>query len=145
MKQIALLFLLIFACSFATFAQSNSKAEAAIRKVMDEQAAAWNRADLEGFMAGYWNSPDLMFVSGDKITRGWQQTLDNYKKTYGGTSEKMGFLTFSDVEIKVLSKDSAFVVGSWHLKRKDDAPQGKYTLLFRKIKKDWRIVIDHSS
>lgn len=145
MKKISTLLFLTLLFASGAFAQSNKNAEAAIRKVMDDQAAAWNGADLETFMQGYWNSPELMFVSGDKITRGWQQTLDNYKKTYGGTSDKMGFLTFSDVDIRVLSKDSAFVVGSWHLKRKDDTPQGKYTLLFRKINKQWKIVVDHSS
>ena len=49
---------------------------AAIRQVMDDQTAAWNRGDIEGFMQGYWNSPELKFVSGDNVTKGWQPTLD---------------------------------------------------------------------
>lgn len=118
--------------------------EAAIRKVMDDQAAAWNRGDLEAFMLGYWKSEKLVFVSGDRVTRGWQQTLDNYKKTYG-TREKMGKLTFSGLEITILSKDSASVLGSWSLKRETDNPKGKFTLLWRKFKTGWRIVMDHSS
>ncbi|MGE3465456.1 MAG: nuclear transport factor 2 family protein [Pyrinomonadaceae bacterium] len=124
-------------------AQPNKDAHA-IRKVMDEQTAAWNRGDLEGFMFGYWKSEKLKFVSGDKITYGWQSTLDNYKKTYG-TRALMGTLTFTGLEIEVLSKDAAFVTGSWHLKRENDEPKGKFTLLFRKFKEGWRIVTDHSS
>lgn len=132
---------LAFVCSIE--AQSK-KDEAAIRKVMDDQAAAWNRGDLEAFMFGYWRSDKLAFVSGDTVTRGWQQTLDNYKKTYGN-SEKMGKLTFGDLEITVISKDSAFVLGSWSLTRANDNPKGKFTLIWRKFRSGWRIVHDHSS
>lgn len=144
MKNLAITTLILLVSSVSLIAQS-SKDAAAIRKVMDDQDAAWNRGDLDAFMTiGYWKSDKLKFVSGDKITYGWQQTLDNYKKTYG-TAEKMGTLTFSGLEIELLSKDVAFVTGSWHLKREKDAPQGKFTLLWRKIGGKWLIVADHSS
>lgn len=141
MKAFTVLISLVLLCS-AGFSQS--KNEAAIRKVMATQAAAWNRGDLDAFMFGYWRSDKLAFVSGDTVTRGWQQTLDNYKKTYG-TSEKMGKLTFSGLEITLLSKDSALMLGSWSLKRETDNPKGKFTLLWRKFRQGWRIVHDHSS
>lgn len=120
-----------------------SKAQTAIRKVMEDQAAAWNRGDIEGFMEGYWKSEKLTFVS-SRVTRGWQQTLDNYRRSYD-TREKMGTLTFSDLEIMVLSKDAALVLGSWSLKRANDAPGGQFTLIFRKFKEGWRVVHDHTS
>ncbi len=144
MKKTVLALSLLLISSISLLAQ-NTKDSSAIRKIMDDQAAAWNRADLEAFMTiGYWRSEKLKFVSGDKITLGWQQTLDNYKKTYG-TGDKMGKLTFSDLDITILSKDAAFVVGSWSLAREKDNPKGKFTLLFRKLKEGWRIVADHSS
>jgi ketosteroid isomerase-like protein len=127
----------------AGVAQS-SKAEAAIRKVMETQAAAWNRGDIDGFMDGYWRSEKLTFVSGTNVTRGWQQTLDRYKKSYD-TRAKMGTLTFGDLEITVLSKDAAVVLGSWSLAREKDNPHGKFTLIFRKFKQGWRVVMDHTS
>lgn len=139
---IALLFLIVFSNSL--LAQSGKDA-AAIQKIMDDQTAAWNRGDLDAFMTiGYWKSDKLKFVSGDRITYGWQSTLDNYKKTYSSAAS-MGKLTFSGLEIKVLSKDAAFVIGSWSLARDKDNPKGKFTLLFRKFKEGWRIVTDHSS
>ena len=122
----------------------DEKARAAIRQVMDEQAAAWNRGDIEGFMAGYWNSPELKFVSGENVTKGWQPTLDRYKKSYDSRA-KMGTLTFSDLDITVLSKNAAVVLGSWSLERAGDRPHGKFTLIFRKFNGDWRIVHDHTS
>jgi ketosteroid isomerase-like protein len=143
MKRQFTLFAILVIAALSISAQSN-KDSAAIRKVMDDQATAWNRGDLEAFMFGYWRSDKLVFVSGDHITRGWQQTLDNYKKSYG-TSAKMGKLTFSDLEITLLSKDAAVVLGSWSLARETDNPHGKFTLLFRKFKEGWRIVMDHTS
>ena len=115
-----------------------------IRAVLDAQAAAWNRGDLEGYMDGYDRSPNTEFVGGDNITRGWQQVLDQYKKRYD-SREKMGTLTFTDLEITVLSKDAALVLGPWRLKRANDEPHGTFSLLFRKTKAGWRIVHDHSS
>ncbi len=127
-----------------TRAQPNAKTEAAIRAVLDAQAAAWNRGDLEGYMDGYNRSPNTEFVSGDRINRGWQAVLDRYKKSYD-SREKMGVLTFSELEITVFSKDAALVLGRWRLKRANDEPHGTFSLLFRKTKAGWRIVHDHSS
>ena len=146
MKNTAVL-ILFFALVAIAHAQSpgnRQKAESDILAVMDAQAAAWNRGDVEGFMRGYWNSPDLVFVSGAKVTRGWQPTLERYQKNYD-SKEKMGALKFSDVEITVLSKDSAVVLGSWSLARANDNPHGKFTLIFRKFKEGWRIIHDHTS
>ena len=126
-------------------AQTNDeKTKADIRAVLDAQAAAWNRGDVEGYMDGYDRSPKTEFVGGDSITRGWQQVLDRYKQRYD-THEKMGVLTFSDLEINLVSKDAALVLGRWRLKRANDEPHGTFTLLFRKTKAGWRIVHDHSS
>jgi ketosteroid isomerase-like protein len=127
----------------ASVGMSQSNAETAIRKEMADQAAAWNRGDIETFMQGYWNSEKLTFVS-SQVTRGWQPTLERYKKVYD-TREKMGTLTFSDLEINVLSKDAATVLGSWSLARANDNPHGKFTLIFRKFKDGWKIVHDHTS
>ncbi len=128
----------------ANMSKSDEKIAAAIRKVMDDQAAAWNRGDVEGFMQGYWRSEKLNFVSGTDVARGWQAALDRYKKNYDSKA-KMGTLTFSGLEITVLSKDSAVVLGSWALSREKDNPGGKFTLIFRKFKDGWKIIHDHTS
>jgi ketosteroid isomerase-like protein len=145
MKNLLLVFsfLLLFAASI--FAQSkNERVAGEIRRVMDAQVAAWNAGDIDSFMRGYWNSTELVFVSSDSVTRGWQPTIDRYKKRYDSRA-KMGTLTFSDLEINVLSKDSAVVLGSWALAREKDNPKGKFTLIFRKLKDGWVIVHDHTS
>jgi len=121
-----------------------AKSESAIRAVLEAQRDAWNRGDIEGYMDGYARSAKTEFVGGDSISRGWQTVLDRYKKKYD-TREKMGTLTFSEVEVTVLSTDAALVLGRWRLKRASDEPNGTFTLLFRKTKVGWRIVHDHSS
>ena len=144
--KIVFLFVLLF-FTMPAFAQSSkevSKIKTDIVAVMDEQAAAWNRGEVEAFMRGYWNSKDLVFVSGDGVTYGWQPTLDRYKKNYN-SREKMGSLKFSDLQIDVISKDAAVVLGSWALTRAGDNPKGKFTLIFRKFSDGWRIVHDHTS
>jgi ketosteroid isomerase-like protein len=145
MKRLLFAFLLTAVFSCANFAQkSDAKISLAIRAVLDEQVAAWNRGDIDSFMKGYWNSPELTFVSGQNITRGWQPTLERYKNVYGSRA-KMGVLSFSDLEITVLNKRSAVVLGKWSLEREKDNPHGIFTLTFRRLKEGWRIIMDHTS
>ena len=136
--------LLLSAQTSASPNDRSAKTIAAIRSVLDAQRDAWNRGDLEGYMDGYDRSPDIEFVGGDTITHGWQTVLERYQKNYS-SREKMGVLTFSEVEINVLSKDAALVLGRWRLKRASDEPHGTFSLLFRRKKAGWRIVHDHSS
>jgi ketosteroid isomerase-like protein len=125
-------------------APAKQRSEEAIRAVLEAQVAAWNRGDIPGFMDGYWRSEETVFISGDSVTRGWQATLDRYKKGYD-TREKMGALAFSDLDIKLIDKKNAVVIGRWALQREKDNPRGRFTLIFRKFKEGWRIVHDHTS
>ena len=144
MKNLLLLFSFLL-ISTNIFAQTkNDRIAADIRAVMDAQVSAWNGGDITGFMKGYWNSPELVFVSGDSVTKGWQPTIERYRKNYDSRA-KMGTLTFSSLEVEVLSKDAAKVLGSWALAREKDQPKGKFTLIFRRFKDDWKIVHDHTS
>src|SRR5436189_619335 len=132
------------ALSAATELQRRSaKDDAEIRAVMSSQAAAWNRGDIDGFMAGYARSDATEFIAGDKLTLGWQTVRDRYKKKYD-SRQKMGTLTFSELKITLLSGDAALVIGRWRLVRKKDRPHGRFTLLFRRVSDGWRIVHDHT-
>lgn len=140
-----LILVMLLVVGGVALAQSkDEKARTAIRAVMDEQTAAWNKGDIDGFMKGYWNSPEMTFVSGNNVTKGWQPTLERYKKSYN-TRAKMGVLSFSDLEITILSKESALVLGRFTLERETDKPTGMFTLTFRKFKDGWKIILDHTS
>jgi ketosteroid isomerase-like protein len=120
-------------------------AEKAIRQELDAQAAAWNKGDLKGFMAGYWQSPHLSFYAGKDKTRGWQATLERYQKRYQAEGREMGKLTFSEIDIDLLGPDSAYVRGRWQVVTSKETLGGLFTLIFKKLPEGWRIVHDHTS
>ena len=138
------LFLPFFFIGLRTFSFAATDAPEEIRAVLVAQEAAWNRSEIDGFMAGYARSAETTFVSGDEVTRGWKTVRDSYAKKYDGQA-KMGRLTFSGLTITPLCQDAALVLGSWRLEREGDHPHGKFTLLFRKLPEGWRIVLDHTS
>jgi len=140
-------YLLVFGIVLVTnqiYSQTENKMASIIEKIMHQQEVAWNKGDIEGFMASYWNSDSLKFIGKDGITFGWKSTLDNYKKSYPDKAI-MGELNFSITSVDQLSEDSCFVVGSWNLKRKKGDVGGYYTLLWKKIEGIWVIVCDHTS
>lgn len=127
-------------------AEALPSTETAIETVLRTQQDAWNRHDLDAFMAGYWNSPELTFFSGANEHNGWQATLDRYRAAYASPGHEMGKLEFSGLRSEMLGPDAAFVRGSWHLTMPDGkTPHGLFTLVFRKFPDGWRIVHDHTS
>jgi uncharacterized protein (TIGR02246 family) len=138
----AMLCLLLFSAA----AQTPRDAEAAIGRVLHAQQDAWNRHDLDGFMTGYWNSPDLTFFSGGKENKGWQAALDHYRAAYASPGHEMGKLEFSNLRVEMLASEAAFVRGEFHLTMSDGkTPHGIFTLVFRKFAGGWKIVHDHTS
>ena len=119
----------------------------AIAAVLAEQAAAWNRGDLEAFMAAYERSEDLVFTSGGEVRRGWQETHDRYVARYGGAggASEMGTLAFEVLEIRGLGADGAIVLGTWTLTETPKAGTGVFSLGMIRTAGGWRIVHDHTS
>lgn len=122
-----------------------AKGEAgAVRRLLQEQAAAWNRGDMEAFVNGYWKSDLLTFAGTGGVTRGWDGLLARYRRTYPNRAA-MGSLSFSDLEITLLAPDAALVLGRWRLDRERDTPGGIFSLVVRRIEGSWRVVHDHTS
>ncbi|HMC10288.1 MAG TPA: DUF4440 domain-containing protein [Pirellulaceae bacterium] len=115
-----------------------------IRAVLTQQAEAWNRGDIGAFMEHYWKSDELTFSSGGQTTRGWKNTKENYQRRYP-TREKMGQLTFSQLEITSLGGAAALVLGRWRLARDESPVGGNFSLVLREIDGKWVIVHDHTS
>ena len=136
--------IIILSCFISIAVAAQSKDETAILKILDDQNAAWNRGDIDGFMKGYWENDSLMFVGKSGVTYGWTNTLNNYKKGYPDTAA-MGKLTFTHIRVQRLSKKYYFIVGKWYLKRSIGDVSGHYNLLLQKINGRWVIVADHSS
>lgn len=125
-------------------ASSEESARRAITAILDDQQSAWNRGDVDAFMKGYWNSPDLTFAGTSGITRGWSSVSARYRKNYADRAA-MGQLDFSAREFHALGNDAALVLGRWHLKRSSGDVGGVFTLVFQRVPEGWRIIHDHTS
>ena len=136
--------ILILGLFFLQYASAQTKAETAIRAILQRQQGDWNAGKIDAFMVGYWESEQLKFIGSKGLTYGWRQTLDNYHVRYPDRAA-MGTLTFTLLSVEQLSKKSAFVVGKWQLARSIGDVGGHFTLLWKKIKGKWVIVADHTS
>jgi ketosteroid isomerase-like protein len=135
-----------FICVLVVLPLLAASPEQQIRKVLDDQVAAWNRGDIPAFMEGYDKSESTTFVS-TTVTKGHAQVLAGYLNRYP-TPEKMGKLRFSDLEIHALGSDYASVLGRYHLERSKEAggeASGIFTLLFHKTAHRWKVILDHTS
>lgn len=152
MRALSILFMYLFLAA-VLFAQDqtakpvpSSDAESAIGAVFKAQVAAWNRGDLKGFMQGYWNSPDLVFASGMREIRGWNNVYQRYQTRYQSGDHEMGklYLAYSN-GVHVLSPELAYVDGEYRLTMSGGKEShGVFTLIFRKFPEGWRIVHDRT-
>lgn len=135
---------LLTGCTWGRYTQE--MVERDVRGLLARQAAAWNRGDIDAFMRDYEKSDTLTFSSGGKVERGWQATYDRYKRKYP-TPERMGRLTFSELEVRSLDYDgySALALGRWYLYREPDPVGGNFSLVLTRAKGWWRILHDHTS
>ena len=143
MRMLRFLALIVFAIPSMLVAQDVSPAAPAIRAVLDKQVVDWNRGDLDAFAAGYKNSPDILFM-GPTISRGYAQMLDRYRKGYS-TQEKMGALSFTNLEVQPLDGRFATVTGSFHLERTPAGggnADGYFLLVVEKTTAGWKIIRD---
>ena len=124
------------------FAPSDDQA---IRGVIAAQAAAWNRGDLDGYMAGYAHSPELVFTSGGNIRHGYDETLAKYRAKYGSDKSTMGALGLEVISIQHMGADGAIVLGRWKLTATPNAGGGVFSIAFERTSAGWRIVHDHTS
>jgi hypothetical protein len=113
-------------------------------QVLRAQAAAWNRGDLEGFARGYAESPHTVFASTSGVSVGHRQMLERYRRRYADR-EAMGELSFSELRFESLDEKTVIVLGRWQLQRARDAPQGRFVLLMRPQRGQWRIVVDYTT
>ena len=115
-----------------------------IKSILTAQGAAWNRGDIMGFMQAYEPSDALLFTSGGKVRRGYDETLSKYQARYGKPGV-MGQLEFTVIDFRQLDARSAITLGSWKLTETPLASEGIFTLVWLKTHDGWKIVHDHTS
>ena len=140
-----LLTLIAFASLACTLSAQIPQSKAIIA-VLNQSAVDWNHGDLNAFATSYKNSPDILFI-GHTISRGYAQMLAAYKKNYP-TREKMGTLTFSQLEVQPLDAHFATVTGHFHLERNSAAggnADGHYMLVVEHTPAGWKIIRDDTT
>jgi ketosteroid isomerase-like protein len=143
-RAVAITSCILMATNVSAASARTPNAVAEVRSILRAQQDAWNRGDIDGFMNGYARSASTVFISEDSVRRGWETVRARYRQKYSDRA-KMGTLSFSDIEINLLSSDAAVVLGRWRLERSKDRPHGRFTLIFRRLPGGWRIVHDHTS
>jgi uncharacterized protein (TIGR02246 family) len=140
---IVLLAVTVFANAPWVLAQGSSQDDQQIRALLDKQAADWNRGDIDAFATGYKDSPDILFM-GSPIDKGYAAMVARYHKAFP-TREKMGTLTFSEVEVQPLDERFATVTGRFHLERTSAGggnADGYYLLVMEKTVGGWKAIRD---
>jgi ketosteroid isomerase-like protein len=143
MKRIGLLLFCLAAMNVAIAQPLTDTERTYFEAQMKNQAKAWSIGDLDGYMSYYWGSDSLLFVTKGVAKRGWQNIRDGYEKKYP-TPDDMGTLEFTDLYFYRLDGKKIFCTGSWKVMRKEDALSGTFTLIWKKVKSRWVIVMDHT-
>ena len=142
----SLALLLSFSAALRAQEQPASAPDAAVRAMMQKSADDWNRGDLDAFATSYKNSPDILFI-GRSIRRGYAGMLAGYKSGYP-TREKMGTLTFRDLEVQPLDERFVTTTGKFHLERTAAGggnADGYFLLVIEHTPGGWKIVRDDTS
>ena len=144
MRAALLALLLLAAACSAPPAYNAAAEEEAIREVIADMEAAWNRGDFRAYMQGFKN-PDVVFVSRGRFQRDWQGTLDHYVRDYGGRPERRGRLRFFDIRVQMLGPDAAQLISRYRLEGGERPQDGINTRLMRKVDGRWVIALNHVS
>jgi ketosteroid isomerase-like protein len=142
--RISLLAILLVSCATPR-AKFTATDRTAVLAVLDAQVAAWNRGDLEGYMAGYARADDLVFTSGSKVRRGWDETLEKYRAKYGSDPSTMGKLSFEILGVQPLGADGVVILGRWNLTDTPESGSGVFSVVLERRPEGWLVVHDHTS
>jgi hypothetical protein len=107
--------------------------------VLDAQVARWNQGDLEGFVATYWDGPELTFFGRSGLTRGREDLLATYRRGYP-TAKERGVLSFEVIDFAPLGAGHALLLGRYHIERQQPA-DGVFSLVL--ARQQGRVVILH--
>jgi ketosteroid isomerase-like protein len=123
-----------------------TRQELDVIKVVLAQEKAWNAGDLDGYMKGYKDSPETLFISRE-VAKGFAEILAEYRQDYP-SGASMGTLGYSELEVHALSETFAVCIGKYHLersKKQGGSADGLFSLVLEKTDAGWKIVVDHTT
>ena len=115
-----------------------------IRALFESSCAAWNRGDIDGYLASYWHSDKVRWVSEGTVRYGFEAIVAGFKARFD-SPDNMGQLEVANLEIQLPGKSDALVFGAWIQTTLTARHHGVFTVHLKKIDGEWLIVSDHSS
>jgi uncharacterized protein (TIGR02246 family) len=106
----------------------------------------WNAHDIEGHLAVYWKSPELLVVVDSEQFNGWQQLHSSYINGYPDRNS-MGYISPARIQVKLLKPDLALALTWWSITFPNSKQKvvGNTTMNLQKFDDGWKIVAAHSS
>jgi uncharacterized protein (TIGR02246 family) len=106
----------------------------------------WNAHDIDGYLNGYWNSPDLLVLVDSEEYNGWQQLRDSYRLAYPN-QDSMGHITPARIQIKLLKPDVALALIGWSMSFPNSKQNvvGNSMMNLERFDGAWKIVASHTS
>src|SRR2546421_321309 len=106
------------------------------------------KSDVDLYMSGYWNSPQLvLFNYNGTVTRGWDQLKKNRESSFPQSQDVK--LDIKERHVTMLGRDGAAVTCLWTqsmtFNGKPETDTGRMTLVFKRVGNEWKAVHLHTS
>lgn len=116
-----------------------------VQDILSAQAGAWNRGDLEGFMAAYERSPETTYIGAPGLVTGFDAIQARYEPYFVPGAER-DRLSFTDLAARELDPRFGIATARYVLSRGDSITStGPFTLVLMRVEGAWTIVHDHSA
>ena len=117
-----------------------------VTKVVLAQENAWNKGDLESYLAAFKDADDTEAILNGPV-RGLANIRAAYRTSFPNR-EAMGQLEQSSVEVRELGPDFALALGHYRLLRSrkngGDA-EGNFTEIFQKTDQGWKMIFTQNT
>lgn len=113
--------------------------------ILDEQAAAWNAGDLDGFMASYDRAPTTTYIGSTGLIEGFDAIRRRYAPSFAPGADRDS-LRFERLRTRQLDPRFGIVTARYVLFEEDSITStGPFTLVMVRSEGEWRIVHDQSA
>jgi uncharacterized protein (TIGR02246 family) len=118
--------------------------EAALRRLLQQSADAFNRGDLPGHFESYDESVTFMTTNGPRP--GVAPIEKAFREAYFSGGKPKQALRFERMDARRLAPDVALVTGRFILSGgKEPGQSGWFTTIWKRTARGWKVVHDHSS
>ncbi len=152
MRSVSALVSFLFCCTTFALSQTQGQLYTATREQLDvtkvviAQENAWNKGDLDGYLAQFKDAGDTEAILNGPV-RGLPAIRAAYRASFPNR-DAMGTLEQSSVEVRELGPNFALALGRYRLSRNrkngGDA-EGNFTEVFEKTDQGWKLIFTENT